>query len=347
LSELNSIRKRTLRKAVPLLLGLLVTLSIVTSVVNAASVVTSVSVGNGPTGLGVNVQSNDIYVANTKGNTVTVINGRYNTIESTIPVGSAPTAAGVNPMTSKAYITNVFSNTVTMIFDRDHKVGATISVPTPLDVAVNPATNKIYVLSGILGSSVYVIDGNVDQVTAIISVPDGDAALAVNPATNRIYVSTQYGCTSACGPGIGSVVVIDGLTNSIIANVATAAYYPSNFSVGVNPATNRIYQLDQNGRIFVIDGSTNTVITSFASGYGYLSGVSANPLTNRIYVTAAPSFAGSPDYLLVIDGSNNAIVQHLLLGGGGFAPDVAVNTKTDIIYVTNPSGNYVSVIAGP
>jgi len=48
-------------------------------------------------------------------NTVTVIDGKPNTVKATIPVGRAPYGVSVNPSTNIAYVTNRDGHTVSVI----------------------------------------------------------------------------------------------------------------------------------------------------------------------------------------------------------------------------------------
>ncbi len=77
----------------------------------------------------------------------------------------------------------------------------------PIAVAVNEATNRIYVAN--YGSnSVSVIDGATGNlIGSPIAVGDAPDAVAVNEATNRIYVANLDS---------GSVSVIDGATGNLI-----------------------------------------------------------------------------------------------------------------------------------
>jgi YVTN family beta-propeller protein len=76
-------------------------------------------------------------------------------------------------------------------------------------VAVNPATNRVYVAN--MGSgTVAVIDGAADRVVATIPVGLHPAQLAVNPETNRVYVTNRRSA---------SVSVVDGAANRVIATI--------------------------------------------------------------------------------------------------------------------------------
>ncbi len=54
-------------------------------------------------------------------------------------------------------------------------------------MAVNPVTNKIYVVNN-YSDSVTVIDGATNS-TATVSAGRGPYAVAVNPVTNKVYVA--------------------------------------------------------------------------------------------------------------------------------------------------------------
>jgi YVTN family beta-propeller protein len=66
-----------------------------------------------PDGVAVNGQTNRIYVTNIGNNTVSVIDGRTNTVTTpAIPVGADPAEIAVNERTNRIYVTNSFDNTL-------------------------------------------------------------------------------------------------------------------------------------------------------------------------------------------------------------------------------------------
>ena len=293
----------------------------------AQRVTTTVSVGSAPFAVAVNPVTNQIYVANDNGNTVTVINGTTNAT-TTVSAGSAPSAVAVNPITNQIYVTNAASNTVTVINGATNAT-TTVSVGTvPQAVAVNAVTNEIYVAN--YGSNtVTVIDGATNATTTV-SVGSGPFAVAVNPVTNQIYVANLDGNT---------VTVINGATNA----TTTVSVGSEPGSVTVNPVTNKIYVANTNpatNTVTVIDGASNATTT--VSIVGTPGSVTVNPVTNKIYVPNQ-STSGT---LTVIDGATNATtslsIEDYLLG-------VAVNPITNQIYVGNTNlmnSNNVTVING-
>ncbi len=92
--------------------------------------------------------------------------------------------------------------------------------------------------------------------------------------TNFIYVSHW---------GAGTVSVINGTDNQIIADIPTSA---GSWGIIANPLTNKIFQTsEQTGEIFEIDGNTNTVINKFKSGIA-AQYIAINPIANKLYVSS-------------------------------------------------------------
>lgn len=80
-----------------------------------------------------------------------------------------------------------------------------------------------------------------------------------------------------------------------------------------------------------------------------VSGIAADPLTNRIYVVA-PSFGGPTDTLAVIDGKSDTLIHNITVPVGAYLP--AVNFFTNRIYIgscnnfVEPVSCFVTVVDG-
>jgi YVTN family beta-propeller protein len=171
-------------------------------------------------------------------------------------------------------------------------------------------------------------------VTATVTVGTGPIGIGVNPTTNRIYVADEGVDSSGC-EFCGSVAVIDGNTNTVIATVPVSGP----LGVGVNPVTNRIYVAARNsGSVAVIDGSANSVTANVPVG-SIPYGIGVNPTTNRIYV--ANYFSNT---VPVIDGSTNSVIATVAVGVNPYG--IGVNPTTNRIYVANSGSNTISVIDG-
>jgi YVTN family beta-propeller protein len=245
--------------------------------------------GDNPQAVAVNATTDMIYVSDTGGNAVTVINGATNATTS-VPSGPGPSAIAVNPTTNTIYVANTggSSGTVTAI---DGSTLATTTVPVgsyPSAVAVDSVTDKIYVAND-QGGTVTVIDGATNA-TATVAVGSQPLAVAVDAATNKIYVA-NFGMAEG---GVGSVTVIDGATNAT--TTVAAGNRPA--AVAVNAVTNTIYVPDGVSNLTAIDGATNATIT-VPVGPGP-SAVGVNPVTNKIYVGDGGGNSGD---VTVVDGT--------------------------------------------
>ncbi|MGC2682920.1 MAG: hypothetical protein WA323_13730 [Candidatus Nitrosopolaris sp.] len=205
---------------------------------------TDIRVGKSPSSIAVNPITNTIYVTHNYNDEVNVIEAGTNKNETYhVGVGKIPFAIAVNPYVAERGLDNV-----TEIDD----VGDISNIPVgghPTSIAVNPNTNKIYVVNS-NADTVTVIDGSTDTKEAHdIHVGEYPSAIAVNPNTNKIYVVNSNADT---------VTVIDGDTNKNETDIH-AGKTPE--AIGVNPNENTIYvaNLGLGGSVTVIDGHTNKV----------------------------------------------------------------------------------------
>ena len=166
-----------------------------------ASVIATIPVGKSPSLVDVNPATNRIYVLNSNDQppTVSVIDGGTNSVLATVPVGSAcvfnapsscnPALAciAVNSQANKIYI-GVQGSSVTVIDGTTNDaitVGVRVGVGQPCWMAVNTATNQIYVATS---GALTVIDGATNNVVTL-TVETEPLEIGVDPVTNMIYVS--------------------------------------------------------------------------------------------------------------------------------------------------------------
>ncbi len=247
--------------------------------------ISRITVGDGPTAIGLNRATNLIYVENKYGDSISVIDGATDSVVATIstPTYGVSTRIGINPVVNRIYAISGEDPTAVAVID-----GATHTIVSMIDVGyvakevdVNPVTNRVYVTRyhfGELGTDeVVVIDGATN--TVIAHIPLGSygsgRGLAVNPLTNRIYA------TAGDTTHDNVLVVMDGATNTILAVLNLRGYLPG---VGVDSSANLIYVTDQiRDAVRVVDGATNILSQTFEVGK-YPAGIVANPLTHRVYI---------------------------------------------------------------
>jgi YVTN family beta-propeller protein/predicted outer membrane repeat protein len=266
-----------------------------------------------------------VYVANSTGNTVSVIDGPTNTVTATVTVGDSPQAVAVNPVTGQVYVANAGDTTMSVIDGATNTVTATVTVgESPQAVAVNAVTGQVYV-ANINSNNVSVIDVATNTVTTV-PVGSGPTAVAVNAVTGQVYVANE---------GSNNVSVIDGATNA----VTTVTVGSGPFAVAVNAVTGKVYVANLlGGTVSVIDGATNTFAATIAVGSDPFA-VAVNGVTGQVYVAN-----GTDNTVSVIDGPTNAVTA--TVAAGSFSRAVAVNPVTGRVYVANGGSGNVSVIDG-
>jgi len=283
-----------------------------------------INVGANPWAISINPTTNKIYVTNSGNDTVSVIDGKTNTVKF-LTVGQNPTGIVVNPFTNLAYVSKFSSNSISVINGTTDTVIADIPVGKLPDLlGLDAVSNKIYVPNS-AEKSVSIIDGNTNTVLKTILLENNPAAIIVNPQTHLAYVTNA-----------GNVTVIDGNTDQISKIISVSSGHLT--SMAVNPSTNRIYVSDiLDTHIFVIDSNDDTVITKIQVGKNP-DGIAINPNTNRIYV--ANSGDGS---VSVIDGNTNTVTDNIPAGTHVFA--IAVNPISGVIYTANDSPGILYAIS--
>lgn len=290
------------------------------------SIVDTILPGN-PTSIDINPETKKVYVV-TPNIGVSVIDGETNQITKNIWLNGLPRDIGVNPKTNRVYVTNSTTNTVSVIDGvTDTVVGTILIQDGPAQLAINPTTNTIYV-DHFRNNGISVIDGATNQVTTTIDLVNySPARLVCNPVTNRIYAAP-------ISPNI--ISVIDGLSHKVIGMVIAS---PSSAGLlTVNQKTNQIYIVGEG--IEVVDEATNTVVDTIPTYNVGIGSFAVLPDLNRIYATQATTGESS---MHVIGIDSKTLLSTLPIGTN--PGELAVNPRTNRIYVTNRDSDTIMVFA--
>jgi DNA-binding beta-propeller fold protein YncE len=248
---------------------------------------------------------------------------------------------------------------------------------SPDDVAVDPATDRIY-LAQLYPSSIAVIDGAKSTLAATISLgSDRPEGLAVDPKTDTLYAATYNESTDtgellvisgrsdtvtttipvsvsdlAVDPqtdevyatdGSDTVTVVAGRSNTVAATVTLPAGAEA-LGLAVDAAAGEVFVADvYPGEISVISTATNTVTDNF-TGFDVPVAVAVGPGTRTLFVTARD--AGQQGTTDVVDASTETITDSLPRGG----ISIAVDPETGTAYVAGDDvadsgmADYVSII---
>ena len=156
-----------------------------------------------PSSVTVNPNTSMVYVANFGNNTVSVINDKKDKQEvmKIIPVGIHPTGIAVDTKTETVYVANEGDNSVSVldikkiVFENNTSYYNIQTIPLgkgkgPVDVAVNPYTDLVYV-ANFLDNSISVIGGKAEKKEVIntIFVGQHPSSIAINPDQDVLDVA--------------------------------------------------------------------------------------------------------------------------------------------------------------
>jgi len=291
----------------------------------AGPIIATIPAGACSGGVALNAETNRIYVGNCgEEASVGVIDGNTNTVIATIPLENNPFTLAVNPITNRIYVCCFNDDKLSVIDGKTNTITATIPIAKMShDVAINPATNRIYV-TGIY-DTMYVIDGNTNAVitkTKVEQANDGQG-IVVDPGTNRIYLLDR------------GIKVLDGKTNEELACMWDGTL------LALNAVACRLYAINSdNNAMRVINGKTNALLATVKLGKGAVS-AAVNPTTGQVFVCCAADHA-----INVLDGDTNTVRTTIPLDMKSQHSHVAVNSRTNRLYVTVGKASTVYVIDG-
>lgn len=326
----------------------------------------------------------DIYVDESLNRVVTtgfndkftyVIDGATNQVMARVPTTQTSSDVTYNPVTRRAFVANQLA-TVQEInvgvaaasLPADGILPAEATVVTAAEAGsgvVNPSNHLYYVPRTLATTDVLALDAAGDQ-SAITNQPAHGAGryiyTARNAATGRVYAVNSGSDTTGTHAFAGFVSVIDGATNSVIANVATGA---QPFAVpAVNEVTNKVYvpSLGVTGvghsHITVIDGATNTATNadtsalSISDGRFFFTQIAVNPATGRVYCQmsdgSVATVNGATNIAALLPNAPRQIETAPGTMVNGFVNLIRVNkTLNRVYFIISASGSsYLRVLDG-
>ncbi|HSF51422.1 MAG TPA: tetratricopeptide repeat protein, partial [Nitrososphaeraceae archaeon] len=263
-------------------------------------------------------------------------------------VGSAPIGIDFNPNNNKAYVANEKDSTISIIdcnvpryynifkqyfgFDTQLQLQVedkTISLDNPPSgIAVNPTTNKIYVIHQLPSPSLSIIDGNNNYQKLNFPMGRYPVDIAVDPIINKVYVANSID---------GNVSVIDGETDKWIGDIDVGDKL---FSVAINPTTNKLYVTHEGSNIVsIIDETKEKDNIKNISLYQFIADLNINSKTNKVYVTYPIN-----NTITVIDGTSDTKIKEIDVGDKPIRIDI--DEEADKVFVVNQDSDSVSVIDG-
>jgi DNA-binding beta-propeller fold protein YncE len=221
--------------------------------------VTTVAVGTNQQGVtnrqGLTVDSvtNRIYVTVDAGGAgpnpvLRRIDGTDNTFTpaNDVPLPDVGAGAVFNPVDGLVYVTIPDSNLVVAVDPVGKTIVRRVSVGSePYVIALNPITNRLYVIDQIFTSNypynLYVIDPVAGAVTATLPTGYQSASLAVDAVNNRVYTGAKF---------YSYVTVFDGATNTYVNALSLTYLFDQLFGMAFDAG---------NGQVYTANYTTNAV----------------------------------------------------------------------------------------
>jgi YVTN family beta-propeller protein len=261
-----------------------------------------------------------LYLANTKSNSISVIDLRTNTIVKNITVGYSPQDIKISDDQQIVYTTDIDSGTVSI-------VNATTNTLMN-QITTDEAVHDIAILNGTLyvgdvyGRKVLVIKDN--AIKEEIKVGYGPEYIEIRPDGKVLYVANS----------LSSISVVDLADNKVIKDIDS----------GITP--HGLSFTKDGSRLFIVDMHNSTLSVIDAQKHELINTISVGK--NPEYVELSPhdtiayvSNLGS-NTVSKIDLTTLEIMAEVPVGKGPH--EIAFSADGDLVYVSNMKGNNVSVI---
>ena len=313
---------------------------------SSLEIVDTIKLDRVPYSIAVNEETNRIYIG--VNDSTIVIDGTTKQILTTIPSNHSVSQIVVDSKNNKAIAVSDVWDDVWIIDGATDSIIGELPLSAnddPISVAVDSERNLIYV--GIQEDTYFNVNDRIEgydenTLNYLDWIPISGSAsrsfhsvyVAVDTRLNRIYATWS---------GNNTLYLFDGTTRQLL---KTGQYIsPYKIILGVDPSTNRVYMTNE-----TLDGDSLERIPQF-SLWNVPEALAFDPYYNLVYVIrdrTNGSYASSSPYDLLIADTNANVFATLSLGNRlGYRPQMAVNTKTGDIYLTNSNENEILVVKGP
>lgn len=286
-----------------------------TTVSTAVPASVTVNVGRDPSGVA--ITDSRVYVANSTGKSVSIIDRATGSAVTTVPVAGTAAAVAVSPNGSKAYVTLKSASKVAVIDTATNRVVTTISVGlSPTGVVVSPNNSRVYV-TNVGSGSISVIDAVTNKVVKTVWAGSSPTGVAISPDGSRVYATLRES---------DQVMVFNTATNAVVTRIAVG---DSPRDVVVTADGSKVYVANGAGSVSVISTANNAVV-----GSAIRVGTTPTALAvggSKIFV------ANSNDTVSVIDTATNSVVQSVAVDAAAESGehDIAIARDGRTLFVTD------------
>lgn len=302
---------------------------------SSATVIATISVGATPFGIDVTPDGSRVYVSNSTGGSVSVVDTASLSVSSTITsnVGTTPAGISIDASGTYAYVANYGAGAVTRI---TVTTGATSSIDVSgavsgvcanlLNIAVTPNGATLYAACQQQGRviSAPLAGGFGDVLMNVASTYPTDVALSENGST---LVSSLAGTNQA--------FIIDGSGGAYVS--VTAGPY----AVAVSPTSGLAYLAGQtSGHLSVVDTASRSTVGSTIAVGGQLSDIAITPDGTTALVSVLDQ-----DVVRIVSLGSGEVTGTIPVGDG--PQSLTISHDGRYAYTANRYDNTVSMIALP
>jgi YVTN family beta-propeller protein len=324
-----------------------VNLSLVKSVdMSSAGII----IGNIPSSIAVNPNTNKIYISIQGSDTVSVINGYTDRAVANITVPPLPVSISVDPNSNRVFVTST-TNVLSIIDGSTNTILRNITLPGLYPYVVIDLNGFLYVEN-------HNATTQTNNVTKLDQAGQGIGGIALQGRYQYFSTPTDMIVDEFGDVYVYNIINKEGVVSKIpvgLSNVSKNIAVVANIlpvHMVYNPTNGLIYVSQQTatgGKIYLIDSTSDTALNSTPIEVGSgATNMAINPDTNKIYVVHDNS-----NNVTVIDGSTNNVNKTIAIGAQNYRNliafnliTIAVNPKTDLIYVVNRGSDRMFVIDG-
>ena len=296
----------------------------------------TIPVGSGPWGEALDPSNGLLFVTDSQGANVTVLNTSTNSVVATVPVGTMPLGIAYDPANGLVYVANYESFNVSVLNGTSLRVEGSFAVgasdtggSNPIGVAVDPVNGQLYVsYYSLSGDCVRMFDADTGAPTG--SVATGSGAICTgfgyDPSNGQMYVSAI---------NFSRTYVINATTDALTATIAGAG--PNAFAF--DPSDNEMVGVEPNAVVF-FSGSTESIAATTP-----ISAPADGILDNGLVYDAAMGSLFASGYaspIVELNGTTGTVIGASPWDSGN---DLAFGPGNAVLYTTEPSPD--EVIATP
>jgi YVTN family beta-propeller protein len=273
----------------------------------------TITVGNTPRGIALDVARQRVYVANFGSDSVSVIDSSNNTIIETLTGITSANGIAYDGLHNMLWVTNYNSNQVTPIEVNEDATSFTVLSSIDVDggpwgVVYNPVHDYVYVVNS-LGNTVSVINVSTRTVDMVFGGNFSQPFhLAVNPVTGKVYVANF---------GNNTVTMLEGISSSSVVPLWDSA---QPYGIAVDETRDLVYVATVATNRIVAIGTLNGVSDQFLGWAAFYRGYNRQrPLPLRAIAVnpdIGPSYDGGHIWATTSTADGSELNQALFIPKG-------------------------------